>query len=211
MKFSFPKFNMSGTHEVQIPVLIILSSLLLSILMVWTCKHNQQLEKITSNSKHEIVDTKTLQTKIVIPNRLIHFINYLNQHGAHLKSQTDFQIKTQDRNYRFQLSHQTKIDTNLILLHHELALLQNSGFNEIDAQFLHFAHRNYQNPFTGQTINPNILATSNPESILMDIQGFCAGNYTPIAQNYHINLATINSWIQSAQQQLLQEIYATNN
>ena len=193
MKFSIPKTRLSRAYVMHIPILIILSSLLFSALMIWACRHNKQLEQITHDSKQEIIEAKILLTKTVTPNRLPHFIKYLNQHGAYLKDQSDFQIKTQDRNYRFQLSHQTNIDTNLILLHHELAILQNSGLNEIDAQFLHFAHRNYQNPFTGQTITPNILSSSNPESILMNIQGFCAGNYNPIAQTYHINLQTINS------------------
>ena len=211
MKFSFPKTRISDTYVVQIPALIILSSLLFSALMIWACRHNKQLEQITNDSKQEIIDNKILHSKIVIPNRLIHFINYLNQHGAQLKDQFDFQIKTQDRNYRFQLSHQTNIDSNLILIHHELATLQNTGLNEIDAQFLHFAHRNYQDPFTGQTINPNLLATSNPESILMNIQGFCAGNWNPIAQNYRINLTTIKSWIHSAKQNKQPICYATKN
>lgn len=158
-----------------------------------------------------ILDLKTLSTQSIIPNRLPHFIKLLNNHGAYIKDQQDFQIKTQDHNYRFQLSHQTNIDTNLILLHHELATLHNAGLNEIDAQLLHFAHRNYQCPFTGQTINPQLLATSNPESILMDIQGFQAGNLDPMAQTYQINLSTIESWIQSTKQNLQTNKYASCN
>ena len=88
---------------------------------------------------------------------MTHFLVTLNSKGAQIKNQNDFQVKVQDRNYRIQLAHQTKIDTNLILLHYELASLIKSGLSELDAQFLHFAHRNYQNPFTGATINPEIL------------------------------------------------------
>lgn len=200
MKYYFPK----------IPLLIIASSLFLSALIIWSNQYNKQLETITNNSKSEIVDFKILHAKIVVSKRLVHFINYLNQRNAHLKGQSDFQIKTRDRNYRRQLSHQTNVDTNLILLHHELATLQNSGLDEIDAQFLHFAHRNYQNPFTGQTITPNILASSNSESILMDIQGFCAGNYNPYAQSYHIDLDIIDTWIQSACEYEANSLFPTN-
>lgn len=191
------KYNSS-----QLPTAIVFISLIFAATLIHF--------KPTSNQQSSI-DLKTLSTQTIIPNRLSHFIQLLNNQGAHIKNQQDFQIKTQDRNYRFQLAHQTNIDTNLILLHHELATLQNSNINELDAQLLHFAHRNYQNPFTGQTINPKFLVTTNPESILMDIQGFQAGNPDPLAQSYQINLSTIESWIQTTKQQLQSEKYASSN
>ena len=180
------KYNSS-----QLPTAIILVALIFSIALI----HIKPISKTQST-----IGLKSLSTQNIITNRLPHFIKLLNDHGVNIKDEQDFQIKTQDRNYRYQLSHQTKIDTNIILLHHELARLQNSGLNEIDAQILHFAHRNYQNPFTGETFNPETLATSDSESILMNIQGFQAGNWNPMVQSYQVDLATIEFWIQTAKQ-----------
>ena len=184
-------------HFTKVPFLIIASSLLISALMIWTCQYNKDIQT-TSLAQQQVFDSATLFTKTVIPNRLTHFLQKLNQKGAQIKNQNDFRIKTQDRNYRIQLAHQTKIDTNLILVHYELATLIHSGLSELDAQILHFSHRNYQNPFTGKTFNPKTLATANSESILMNIQGFQAGNWNPMVQSYKVDLATIESWIQSA-------------
>jgi len=175
------------SNHLLIPATIICLSLIIAITLMSIKKEQKP--------NHTSVKLDILSTQAIVPNRVNCFIQVLNNRNAYIKNQQDFLVKTQDRNFRFQLAQQTNIDTNLILLHYEIIQLKNLGLNETDAQMLHFAHRNYQCPFTGITINPTILASTNPESILMDIQGFCAGNEDPFTQSYSINLATIKFWI----------------
>ena len=68
--------------------------------------------------------------------------------------------------------------------------------NEIDAQILHFSQRNYQNPFTGFTINLPLLAEADAESILEDIGGWAAGNQNPLVENYQLSLEEVGDWIE---------------
>ena len=79
---------------------------------------------------------------------------------------------------------------------------------EFDAQILFFSQRNYQNPFTGKTINLQILAEANAERLLQDIGGWMAGNknmtteeVVEILQNYQLSVEDIESWIAQAKHQ----------
>ena len=70
---------------------------------------------------------------------------------------------------------------------------------ELDAQMLHFSQRNYQNPFSGKTMNLSLLAKADAESILEDIGGWFAGNKNPLRQDYTLSVEEIESWICEAE------------
>jgi hypothetical protein len=72
------------------------------------------------------------------------------------------------------------------------------GISEIDAQILHFSQRNYQNPFSGLTINLCVLGEADAESILEDIGGWLAENENPFLKKYQLNLTDIENWIEQA-------------
>lgn len=151
--------------------------------------------KTSSTSK---IDTIALFQKKVIPNRLFNFISYLNQKGVSIHNEYELLLLLSNPNARQQISSRLGIDSNLLLLHAELADLNQIGISEIDAQILHFSQRNYQNPFTGSTINLRVLVEADAESILEDIGGWMAGNENPLVKNYQLSLTDIENWIERA-------------
>ena len=142
------------------------------------------------------IDTILLFQKKVIPNRLSNFIFYLNQKGVPIHNEYELLLLLSNPNARHQISSRLGIDSNLLLLHAELSDLIQIGMNEIDAQILHFSQRNYQNPFTGFTINLPLLAEADAESILEDIGGWAAGNQNPLVENYQLSLEEVGDWIE---------------
>lgn len=177
--------------------------LVLSILLLGICClifPNQQQPTCYEQSKPTVIpiDTITLFQKEVIPNRLAQFIQYLNHHGISVQNSFELLLLLSNPIARQNIHQQFQIDSNLLLLHAELADLNQIGISEIDAQILHFSLRNYQNPFTGSTINLGVLAEADAESILEDVGGWIAGNENPMVKNYQLSMEDIEDWIEKA-------------
>ena len=177
--------------------------LLVSILLYGICIFFFPKEKVTdaipsttlSISK---IDTIALFQKKVIPNRLSNFIFYLNQKDISIHNEYELLLLLSNPIARQQITSRLGIDSTLLLLHAELADLKQIGMSEIDAQILHFSQRNYQNLFTGKTINLGVLAEADAESILEDMGGWKAGNENSLVKNYKLSLEDIENWIEQA-------------
>ena len=144
------------------------------------------------------IDTTLLFQKVIIPNRMTLFTQYLCQHQIRVSNNYELLLLLSNPNTRLQLHHQFQMDTSILLLHAELADLMQIGMTELDAQFLLFSQRNYQNPFTNETINLKILVESNAESILEDIGAWREGNHYPELNNYHLSVKDVEFWIYQA-------------
>ena len=147
------------------------------------------------------IDTTLLFQKVILPNRITQFIQYLSQHQIRVSNNYELLLLLSNPNTRQQLHHQFQMDMVILLLHAELADLMQIEMTELDAQILLFSQRNYQNPFTRTTINLQILGEANAESILEDIGGWCIGNTNPILDNYQLSIEDIESWISQARLQ----------
>ena len=144
------------------------------------------------------IDTTLLFQKVILPNRMTLFIQYLNQHQIRVSNNYELLLLLSNPNTRQQLHHQFQIDRTILLLHAELADLMQIKMTELDAQILLFCQRNYQNPFTRAIINLHTLGEANAESILEDIGGWRMGNTNPILDNYQLSIEDIESWISQA-------------
>lgn len=194
-------------HFFKAPFIILITSLLFALALIHQ-KNKKSPKPIAnptpvistlsnSHSKPSNCETQ-LFTRTLLPNRLSQFIKLLNQKGAHLRDLNDFTIKTKDWTVRKQLALQTGINYSWIQIHSELAELLQCGLHQIDAQMLHFSQWNHRDPFTSEIMNQKILSTSDSENLLINIQGWQAGNYDPIVERYNIDLASIDAWIKSA-------------
>jgi hypothetical protein len=177
--------------------------LLVSILLCGICVFFFPKEKTTKAIPSKTlsiskIDTIALFQKTVIPNRLFHFISYLNQKDILIHNEYELLLLLSNPIARQQITSRLGIDSHLLLLHAELADLKQIGMSELDAQVLHFSQRNYQNPFTGSTINLRVLAEADAESILEDIGGWMAGNENILVKNYQLSLEDIENWIEQA-------------
>lgn len=179
--------------------LMLLVSILLCGICVFPFPKRKVIKAIHSTTPSiSKIDTIVLFQKKVIPNRLSNFIFYLNQKGVSIHNKYELLLLLSNPNARQQISSQLRIDSNLLLLHAELADLNQIGMSEIDAQVLYFSQRNYQNPFTGTTTNLQILTDANAERLLEDIGGWMAGNDNPLVKNYKLSLEDIENWIEQA-------------
>ena len=158
---------------------------------------NQQQHTFKEQSSPYIfqIDTISLFPKKVMPNRLAQFIQYLNQHEIPVQSNFELLLLFSNPIARKHISHQLQIDSKFLLFHADLADLMQTGMTELDAQILHFSQRNYQNPFTGRTMNIQLLAEADAESILEDMGGWMAGNENLILHNYCLSIEEIETWI----------------
>jgi len=145
-----------------------------------------------------IIDTTLLFQNIVLLNRIEQFIHYLNLYQVQVSNNYELYLLLSNPITREQLEQELSIDTNILILHAELANLLQIDLTEIDAQVLHFSQTNYQNPFTGETINLQILSDSNAERLLQDIGGWMAGNEEELIENFQITIEEIESWISQA-------------
>ena len=178
--------------------ILIISIWLLGICCWFFPNHQQLTFKELSSTPFIPLDTVGLFQKKVIPNRLAQFIQYLNQHGITIQSNFELLLLLSNPTTRQNIHQQFQIDTNVLLLHAEIADLLQIEMTELDAQILHFSQRNYQNPFTNETMNLQILAEANAERILQDMGGWMAGNENPILLNYCLGIKDIESWIAQA-------------
>lgn len=144
------------------------------------------------------LDTTFLFQKRVITNRLPKFIHYLNRHCIPVRNDYELLLLLSNPFVRQRISHQLQVDSNLLLLHAELADLMQIGMTDLDAQILLFSQRNYQNPFTGETMNLQILAEADAERLIQDMGGWMAGNGSALLQNYSLSIEDIESWIDQA-------------
>lgn len=144
------------------------------------------------------IDTTLLFQKVVIPNRLAQFRQYLQQYHLRVDDNYELLLLLSNPNTRQQLHHQFQMDTSTFLRHAELADLMQIGMTELDAQILHFSQRNYQNPFTGSAINLQIIAEADAESLLQDMGGWMAGKENALLQNYCLSIKDIEYWIAQA-------------
>ena len=177
--------------------------LFISIFLFGICIFLFPKEKLFESNQSEsssisIIDTAGLFQKKVIPHRLSNFIFYLNQQGISIHNEYELFLLLSNPNARKQISSRIGIDPTFLLLHAELADLKQIVISEIDAQVLHFSQRNYQNIFTGATINLHILSEADTESILEDVAGWTAGNDNPNISNYQLSLEEIELWITKA-------------
>ncbi len=179
-------------------LMLFVSIFLLGICFIFFSKEKATEAIHSTTPSISKIDTILLFQKKVIPNRLSNFIFYLNQKGIPIHNEYELLLLLSNPNARHQISSRLGIDSNLLLLHAELSDLIQIGMNEIDAQILHFSQRNYQNPFTGFTINLPLLAEADAESILEDIGGWAAGNENPLVKNYQLSLEDIEKWIEQA-------------
>ena len=187
--------------------------LVLSILLLGICClvfPNQQQPTCYEPSKPTFIpiDMIALFQKKVIPNRLAQFIQYLNHYGIPVQNNFELLLLLSNPIARQNIHQQFQIDSNVLLLHAELADLMQIEMTELDAQILFYSQRNYQNPFNGKTINLQILAEANAERLLQDIGGWMAGNnnqttveVVEILQNYQLSVEDIESWIAQAKHQ----------
>jgi len=144
------------------------------------------------------IDTTLLFQKVVLPNRLAQFRQYLQQYHLRVEDNYELLLLLSNPNTRQQLHHHFQMDTSTLLRHAELADLMQIGMKELDAQILHFSQRNYQNPFTGSTIHLQILAEADAESLLQDMGGWMAGKENALLQNYCLSIKDIEYWIAQA-------------
>lgn len=159
-----------------------------------TCKPNSE-----SNIHPPIsIDTTLLFQKVVVPNRMAQFIQYLKGSNIRVNSNYELLLLLSNHHVRQQLNHLYQMDSSILLMHAELADLMQIEMTELDAQILLFSQRNYQNPFTGKTMNLQILAEAKAERILQDMDGWMAGNKNPLLQNYCLSIEDIESWISQA-------------
>ena len=177
--------------------------LIVSGFLLLICLSVLLLEKTTPSSHFELIihddlDTNALFQKKVISNRLPKFIQYLHQNCIPIQSEFELLLLLSNPITRQRISHQLHIDANLLLLYAELADLRQVEMTELDAQILHFSQRNYQNPFSGKTMNLHLLAKADAESILEDMGGWLAGNKTPLSQAYTLSVEDIESWVSQA-------------
>ncbi len=178
-------------------MLMVSAFLLLICLSVFEC------EKIIPSDKVDFIKTVDLDTnelfpKKVILNRLPKFIHFLHQHGIPIQTELELLLLLSNPITRHRMAHQLQINPNLLLLHAELADLRQIGMTELDAQILHFSQRNYQNPFSGKTMNLSLLAKADAESLLEDMSGWLAGNKNSLSQDYTLSVEDIESWISEA-------------
>ncbi len=178
--------------------------LTVSVFLLLICLSVFQLEKTKPSSHLELIinddlDTNALFQKKVIPNRLPKFIHFINQNGFPIQNEFELLLLLSNPIIRHRMAYQLQTDTNLLLLHAELADLRQIEMTELDAQMLHFSQRNYQNPFSGKTMNLSLLAKADAESILEDIGGWFAGNKNPLRQDYTLSVEEIESWICEAE------------
>jgi len=178
-------------------ILCVAVFLLLICLSVFLFEKRIPADKMDFRITHDL-DTNALFQKKVIPNRLPKFILYLNQKGIPIQSEFELLLLLSNPMMRQRIAHQSQIDLNLLLLHAELADLVQIEITEHDAQILHFSQRNYQNPFSGKTMNLFLLAEADAESILEDIGGWLAGNEQPLIHDYNLSVKEIESWIEQA-------------
>ena len=183
--------RLNSTQNLMLAVSIFLLFICLSVFLFEKAMPSNQF----ASTKYYDLDTNTLFQKKVIQNRLPKFIQYLNQNCFPIQNEFELLLLLSNPIARQRISHQLQVDSSLLLLHAELADLRQIGMSEIDAQILHFSQRNYQNPFTGVTINLHILADAGAESILEDIGGWMAGNENQLLQHYTLSIENIESWI----------------
>ena len=133
-------------------------------------------------------------------NRVANFVANLKANGINVQSSQNFLQKFGSIDARQQLSEQLAINPLSLLVHLELADLQQLGLSEIDAQMLHFSQWNHQNPFTREVMNRNTLAHANPEKLMMELDGWAAGSTNRLVQDYQIGFPEMETWIKAAQQ-----------
>ena len=154
---------------IALSISIILFSVIISLLPPSTSlTSNTPQASFVSYQSNKTADL--LFSKKVLPDRLDQYLNYLQDQGVGLQDLASLS-QLNDPLSRRRIVQDHHIDSLWLLVHVELAQLMEIGLISIDAQMLHFSHWNYQCPFSGVVMNPEILAATDPESILMDIQG----------------------------------------
>jgi hypothetical protein len=178
--------------------------IVIGILCLWATHvvHWQSATRIsTVPSVEDIqVDTTLLFPKIVLPNRLEQFRHYLQALNIRADDNYELLLLLSNPNMSHQLTTQFQINSDILLMHAELADLMQIHISEMDAQLLHFSQRNYQNPFDGTTMNLQILANADAERLLEDMGGGLAGNENTILQNYCLSIEEVESWINQAKE-----------
>ena len=189
-------------------LILAISIALLGICCLFFPNQQQHTSKELSSPTLIPIDTAALFQKKVIPNRLNQFIQYLNQHGIPVQNNFELLLLLSNPITRQNIHQQFLIDIDVLLLHAEIADLMQIEMTELGAQILFFSQRNYQNQFTCSTMNLQILAEAEAESILEDIGGWMAGNenlateeLVPFLQNYTLSIEDIESWIAQAKHQ----------
>ena len=174
---------------------------LFSVLLIFTLTNPNKKIIHLQKEKTEItsfLDSTLLFQKKVIPNRIHHFISFLQSKNIRVQNDYELLLLLSNPLTRKRIANDFQLDSTYLLLHAELADLLQIGMTGLDAQILHFSQRNYQNPFTGTTINRHLLVDAEAESILEDIGGWMAGNDDPIIANYQLSLKEIERWISKA-------------
>ena len=175
---------------------------LLSILLIFIFSLPNKKVIHLQNSfscKNISFDSLLLFQKKVIPNRIPKLICYLRSKNIRVGNDYELLLLLSNPITRQRLANDFHLDSTFLLLHAELAGLMQIGMSNIDAQILHFSQRNYQNPFSGTTINLHILSEADAESILEDIGGWAAGNENPLVKNYQLSLEEVEIWIERAE------------
>ena len=170
---------------------------LFSVLLIFTFTNPNKKIIHLQKEKTEItplLDSTLLFQKKVIPNRIHHFISFLQSKNIRVQNDYELLLLLSNPITRKRIANDFHLGSNFLLLHAELADLLQTGMTGLDAQILHFSQRNYQNPFTGATINRHLLADADAESILEDMGGWMAGNDDPIITNYQLSLEEIEMW-----------------
>ena len=174
---------------------------LFSVLLIFTLINTNKKVIHLQKEKTEItplLDSTLLFQKKVIPNRTHHFISFLQSKNIRVQNNYELLLLLSNPLTRKRIANDFQLDSTYLLLHAELADLLQIGMTGLDAQILHFSQRNYQNPFTGTTINRHLLVDAEAESILEDMGGWMAGNDDPIITNYQLSLEEIEIWITKA-------------
>ena len=179
----------------------IIAGILFLMVAIFVAQQDTSKTNHPTPTKAIPIDTTLLFQKVVLPNRLVQFRQYLQQYHLRVEDNYELLLLLSNPNTRQQLHHHFQMDTSTLLRHAELADLMQIGMTELDAQILLFSQRNYQNPFTGSTIHLQILAEADAESLLQDMGGWMAAKENALLQNYCLSIEDIESWIYQAKNQ----------
>ncbi len=187
-------------------ITLILVILLTAFLIFEACQKETLIPVPPKIKQLKSRDNSNEENNFIIPlrevkeNRVANFVANLKANEISVQNAKDYLQKFGSIEARQQLSKQLSIDPLSLLVHLELADLQQLGLSEIDAQMLHFSQWNHQNPFTREVMNRNTLAHANPEKLMMELDGWAAGSTNRLVQDYRIGFPEIETWIKAAQQ-----------
>ena len=165
-------------------LLLYLTPFLLTALLIIACQ-KQDLEILepyepSNHFEHDAgyrcVDCSCFQVKVA-KNFIKDYLIYLQDKGIAVSDPNALLDIARTSVQRVQLSESCGLDSLVLTQMVELVDLMGIGLTEIEAQILMCAHGNEMNIFTGSVMNLRRLKASNPENLLINVQGFLSGQH----------------------------------